>query len=163
MQEYVTNAIILRKDPLREQDGRYTFFTQRFGKVTGRATSSRKITSKLSAHLEPGNLSRVRFVEARGTQIVDALKTVRTSLSVTDLHFLSEILPDGEPEPKLWTMFANEGFSWTKTLQILGWDSEGVACAQCNKEPARYFYIPRQEFFCSACASKLKKDRVILV
>jgi len=163
MQEYVTDAIILKKDPLRDQDGRYAFFTQRFGKITGKATSSRKITSKLSAHLEPGNLSRVRFVEVHGTQIVDALKTVRTPISLIDLHFLSEILPDGEPEPELWNMFATGQFSWAKTLQVLGWDPEGAACAQCNKEPARYFYIPRQEFFCSTCASKLKKDKVILV
>ena len=88
MQEYVTDAIVLTKRASGEFDGRYSLFTKKFGKMTGRAKSSRKITSKLSGHLEPGNAVKARFIEQKGTQIVDALKTARTGISLGDLAAL---------------------------------------------------------------------------
>ena len=81
MQEYVTDALVLKKEPLRDFDARYFFFTKKFGKMKGRATSARKITSKLAGHLEPGTLVTARFVERNGgngnggVQIADALMT----------------------------------------------------------------------------------------
>ena len=62
MQEYVTDALVLKKEPLRDFDARYYFFTKKFGKLKGKATSARKIVSKLAGHLEPGTLAKVRFV-----------------------------------------------------------------------------------------------------
>jgi len=163
MQEYVSEAIILNKEPMRSQDGRYSLFTARFGKVIGRAISSRKITSKLAPHLEPGMLTKVRFIEKNGTNIVDALKISRLSHGPTDLRFLSALLPEGQREDELWELLAQEPFSWQKTLRILGWDPEGAQCVHCGKMPVSHFYIPRQEFFCKTCASKLRKDALILL
>jgi recombinational DNA repair protein (RecF pathway) len=163
MQEYVTDAIVLRKDPLGGLDGRYTLFTKRFGRISAKAKSSRKITSKLAAHLEPGILTKIRFIDTRGTQLIDALKIDRVALPLGDLHFLSQLLPDAEPEPELWNLLTQKGFSWTETLGILGWDPESAECVICGEKHPKYFYIPRQEFYCRTHASKARKDAVIFI
>jgi len=163
MQEYVTDAIILRKDPRGDLDGRYTLFTKRFGKIAGRATSSRKITSKLAPHLEPGFVTKVRFVEAKGTQIIDALKSARLAIAIADLHALERIMPEAEPEPLLWDLLQSAAFSWRPALAILGWDPEHAACTNCAGDNAEYFYIPRQEFYCAQCASKLGRNTISLM
>lgn len=166
MQEYVTNALVLRKDTLGDLDGRYTLFTERFGKVIGKAKSSRKITSKLAPHLEPGMVSKVRVLETKGTQLIDALKSERLIMSLNSLHALNQLLPEGEPEPLLWEMVAGNDLSWKKILSVLGWDPEGAQCALCGgnaRGPANFFYIPRQEFYCRACASKVRRDAVIFI
>lgn len=155
MQEYVANAIVLRKYPQGDLDGRYTFFTDRFGKLTGKAKSSRKITSKLAPHLEPGTLLKARFIEAHGTQIIDALKSGTIDLPLLDLQFLSMLLPEGQPEPELWDALIEKTFLWPHALAVLGWDPEGSRCATCGIRRGTHCYIPRQEFFCDVCVKKL--------
>jgi len=162
MQEYVTDAIVLRKDPQGDLDGRYTLFTKRFGKIRAKAKSSRKITSKLAPHLEPGMVAKIRFIETKGTQLIDALKSGSVALSLGDLHFLSQLLPDAEPEPALWELI-NNGWSWPKALAILGWDPEDAECVDCGAKRPSYFYITRQEFYCREHASKARKDAVIFI
>ena len=157
MQEYVNDAIVLRKDPQGDLDGRYVFFTGQFGKVIAKAKSSRKITSKLASHLEPGTIGKIRFIETHGMQIIDALKARKSPISVADLHFLSQLLQELQPEPELWEMLCGttEDFSWAKVLAILGWDPHEAVCFSCGKERPAYFYVPRQEFFCANCVRKL--------
>jgi len=169
MQEYVTDAIVLRKDPQGDLDGRYTLFTKRFGKIRAKAKSSRKITSKLAPHLEPGMMAKIRFIETKGMQLIDALKSGSVALPLGDLHFLSQLLPDAEPEPALWELL-NGGmdgdesrWSWVKALAILGWDPEGAECIDCGARRPSYFYITRQEFYCRTHASKARKDAVIFI
>ncbi len=159
----MTDAIVLRKEPFREQDGRYVLFTEQFGRISGKATSSRKITSKLAPHLEPGTVSRVRFVEKNGTQIVDALTIARIPVPPTELSTLAQILPDVQPEPELWAMLRESGFSWRRILAVLGWDPEGAVCARCGARTVSHFHLPRQEFFCASCASKLRQDEIVLL
>jgi len=163
VQEYVGEAIILNKESLGDLDGRYSFFTERMGKVIGKTKSSRKITSKLAPHLEPGNLARVRYIDRNGTQIVDALKIERLRHGVNELHILSRLLPEALPEPSLWEMLRTGSFSWPLALEILGWDPREAQCIRCDAAKPPYFHLRRQEFFCNACASKLRNDEVILV
>ena len=168
MREYVTDALVLAKEPLRDQDGRYFFFTKRYGKMVGKATSSRKITSKLAGHLEPGSFARVRFIERDGNgsngngsaQIADALKYGRAAAALGDLERLSRILAEGEPDAALWEALPQ--FSWSAILSLLGWDARHAACDHCGGS-AEAFFILRQEFFCVRCASKLPSDALILV
>ncbi len=162
MQEYVTLAVVLHKAPIREQDVRYSFFTKRFVKVIGRATSARNITSKLAGHLEPGTLVTVRLVEKGGTQIVDALKQGRINAGLSDLRFFHAMTPEGEPDEMLWRELTGERFSWPRALAAMGWDPRGAACENCNRA-ITYFYLPRQEFFCASCASNFRRDALLLV
>jgi len=162
MEEYVSNAIVLAKYPVGERDARYTIFTERFGKMAGRATSSRKITSKLAGHLEPGTVSKVRFVEKNGTRIVDALKISRGGIAPRDLALLEGILPDMQADEELWKLLTQRTFSWKAALAALGWDPRGAVCVQCGGRAA-WFFISRQEFFCDACVSKMGKSAVSLI
>ena len=61
MEEYVTDAIVLEKQPAGESDGRYRLFTERFGRIAAKAKSSRRIISKLAGHLEPGSVAKIRL------------------------------------------------------------------------------------------------------
>ncbi len=160
MQEYLSEAVVLDRLPSGDLNGRVVFLTKRFGKLVGRARSIRKITAKLSGHLQPGNLVQLRMVEKHGLQIVDALKKSRLSLSLAELRFLGELLAEAEPEFTIWEMLIAERFSWNTTLKILGWDPDFASCAMCSGELGA-FHPRTQEFFCKNCASKLRPDEVI--
>jgi recombinational DNA repair protein (RecF pathway) len=154
MQEYVTRAVVLDKATRNDVDARYSFFTERYGKIAARAKSSRKIVSKLAGHLEPGTLAAVRIIEQHGAQVVDALTSARVAVPIADLAALNNLLPEWQPDAELWQELALQKFSWPRILAILGWDPHGAVCTQCNlaNRPARHFYLPRQEFFCAQCA-----------
>ncbi len=163
MHEYVTKAVVLDKQTRGgEADARYSFFTERYGKIRAKATSSRKIVSKLAGHLEPGTLAAVRIIEQHGTKVVDALKVTHVGIPMRSLAALNELLGEWEPDRELWDLLSRSApsrssFSWANALAILGWDPEGAVCANCNGtkgREARYFSIPRQEFFCTGCATQ---------
>jgi recombinational DNA repair protein (RecF pathway) len=163
MLEYVSDAIVLTKRPSGEFDMRYTLFTKKFGKMVGRAKSSRKIISKLAGHLEPGTLAKVRFIEKAGAQIVDALKVSKIDVPLKELEALSSIVGEMEPDVPLWEQLSLGPFSWKEIIKTLGWDPEEAVCAGCGKTTVAYFFIPRQEFFCDSCVSKLRVNEVSLI
>jgi recombinational DNA repair protein (RecF pathway) len=164
MQEYVSEAIVLKKMPSGDCDNRYVLFTRRFGKMTARAKSARKITSKLAGHLEPGNVVRVRLIEKNGLQITDALKETRLGVSLEDCSLLSDLLPEGEAEPALWAHCRAGVFAWRDMLRALGWDPDYAACAACGSREIFSFHIPSQEFFCRNCSSsKLGGNGILLL
>ena len=163
MQEYVTDALVLAKRASGELDARYTLFTKKFGKMVGRAKSSRKITSKLAGHLEPGSVIKVRFIEKAGVQIVDALRTARADISLKDLSALDGVIPEMEVDDVLWEQVSGGVFSWTSIIRALGWDPAEAVCAHCGRRDASFFFVPRQEFFCPSCVSKLRVDEVSLI
>lgn len=158
----MTRAVVLDKDLRNDADARYSFFTERYGKILARAKSSRKIVSKLAGHLEPGTLASVRIIEMHGAQVIDALTAARTNIPLTDLAMLNNLLGEWEPDAELWqVLVSGERFSWSRILSILGWDPRGAICASCNiaSRPAQRFYLPRQEFFCESCASSFEMYR----
>ncbi|MDO8574288.1 MAG: recombination protein O N-terminal domain-containing protein, partial [bacterium] len=92
MNEYYFNeAIVLDREPSGETDNRFSIYAKGFGKIVARGKSTRKITSKLSGHLEPGNLVKVRLIEKNGLQVVDALKSGKLGIRSADLHFLNRL------------------------------------------------------------------------
>ncbi len=156
MQEYVSEAIILAKLPSKQMDTRYSILTKRYGKMIAKATSSRKITSKLAGHMEPGMLSRVRMIEQHGVRLVDALKEDSLfSATLSDLHFLDRLLAEGESEPLVWDMLSANAFDWRKTLRILGWDPAEAVCSVCGRVPVVSFSSQSQDFFCERCSLRV--------
>lgn len=162
MREYVTQAIILERAPQREADMRVAMWSRKFGKLSGRATSLRKITSKLSAHLEPGMLSELRLVENRNLQIVDALKVRRLGIPHPEVRHLARLLEHGEPEEDLWTALTAPEWSWSAVLGALGWDPRHAVCAFCGRR-TQAFSAASQDFFCGECASKAPADALIYI
>lgn len=167
MQEYVTDAVVLAKRASGEFDARYTLLTKKFGKMMGRAKSSRKITSKLAGHLEPGSVVKVRFIEKTGVQVVDALKVAQVGISLADLAALDRLIPEMEADAPLWEQILEGPFSWFAVIKSLGWDPGEAVCAGCGRGDISHFFIPRQEFFCPECisrdVSKLHADEVSLI
>ena len=164
MQEYVTDAIVLDATPSAELDTRVSVFTKKFGKLVARVKSVKKITSKLAGHLEPGNAVKIRLVEKKGLQLVDALKEKDVQIDPPTLYLLDQVLYEAEPDHELWELLTHGAFRWHEALRILGWDPAAADCARanCTGTPA-VFHIKTQEFYCSSCASKVRKNEVILL
>ncbi len=163
MYEYTGEAIVLNREDLGDLDARITLFSRQFGKFVGKAKSIRKITSKLSAHLEPGNIVRVRLIEQRGLQVVDALKIRRSNVPLTDISRIAAVLPDGQPDPDLWQMFASGGFSWPVLLSLLGWHPQYASCGMCGVKANLSFHVASQVFFCKNCAFSLPQNEIIYI
>jgi recombinational DNA repair protein (RecF pathway) len=161
MQEYLTAAVVLNSEPNGELDSRISLFTKRFGKLSAKAKSARKITSKLAGHLQPGNLVQARLVEKNGLQVVDVLKQKTLRLAPATLYFLDRLLAETEPEMKLWGILMEEKFNWPEILKLLGWDPKEAKCAGCQSAPPSFFYVREQEFFCKRCVLNLPKDDII--
>lgn len=165
MQEYLSEAIVLHSDPQSEFDMRFTFFTKRFGKISAKAKSVRKITSKLAGHLDSGTVAQVRIIEKSGPQVVDSLKKRRLDLLPNDLKILSRLLPEGEPDMRLWTSLIDGKFTWLRVLNFLGWDPEYALCRICGRANPEFFEISGQEFVCEECkkASRIPQNALLYV
>lgn len=163
MQEYFTEAVVLEREPIGELDFRVSFFTKRRGKMVAKAKSARKILSKLSGHLVPGNIADIRLIEQSGLQVVDALKKGTIPFVEPDLQTLSAILADGEADLPLWRQLEEGKFSWRETLKTLGWDPEFAVCSLCAKRHPEAFHLRAQEFFCRPCSSDSGVKEVIYI
>ena len=153
--------------PNGDLDLRVHLFTKKFGKLTAKVKSARKITSKLAGHLQPGNVIQVRLVEKNGLQAVNALKNRRLETDLNNLRWLNRMLAEFQPDLELWEVVlggpdatVGAGWDWRRVLGILGWDPREAECHICRKPPA-YFRVGDQHFFCEACALKTSPDELI--
>lgn len=166
MQElYFPEAIVLDREDANGFDSRYSIYAKGFGKFFAKATSARKITSKLAPHLEPGNLVRIRVVGNGHFQVVDVLKDSKISVATSDLYLLNQLLPEHDFEFGVWQVLTEgspsskarsgrEPFDWKRVLKVLGWDPEHAVCEVCTEAKPFYFDIGTQGFFCEKCFSK---------
>ena len=159
MREYVTDAVTLRKEPVGEADVTVTLYTERLGRVLARATSARKITSRLSAHLEPLTFLAARLVEKRGSgngavrfQVVDALARGRLRCSPRVLRLLEATTPEGEPDAALWSLLQSGGdVDLRAVLRAVGFDPRHAHCDRCRNEAITHFSLPDTAYLCTSC------------
>ena len=163
MTEYLSEAIVLDKEASGDLDVRVSLFTKKFGKLRARAKSARRIVSKLSPHLEPGNIVQARLIEKNGLQVVDVLKQARLTISPGDLFFLNHVIAEAEPDIRLWRSIVSDDFSWARILGILGWDPREAVCAHCAGSKPAFFSVFKQELFCDGCASKLGRSALLCI
>jgi recombinational DNA repair protein (RecF pathway) len=180
MREYVSEAIILNKRPNGNMDTRYAIFTKKFGKMLAKATSARKVTSKLAGHLEPGTVARVRLIEKNGLRVVDALRECtllvdgksNLTLPLKDegwsptlygLALLDRLLAEAEPEPFVWAMVRRGKLDWRSILGTLGWDPGKAACSVCRAIPVSGFSVACQDFFFSRCFSEFSLFEFVII
>ncbi len=154
MREYVSECLVLSREPVGEFDARFSLYAKRYGKLVAKSRSVRKITSKLAGHLEPGNIVFARFVEKTGLQVVDALKTSQSGIALADLARLDVILAEREPDLGLWNVL-QERFAWPRVLAVLGWDPGAARCSLCDAPRPVSFRLSNQEFFCGACSPRI--------
>lgn len=173
MQElYFPEAIILDREDSNDVDSRFSIYAKGYGKFFAKAKSAKKILSKLSGHLEPGNLVKIRLVGNGAWQVVDALKFSKVLVGPPDLYLLNQLLPEADFDFELWEMLLKGNpstssgldstsssqvkFSWPGILKILGWDPEHAICEICQNEEPRYFNIRHQGFVGEGCYGKGK-------
>jgi recombinational DNA repair protein (RecF pathway) len=152
MREYVTRAIVLERSDAGELDSRVHLYTRSLGKISARATSARKITSKLAPHLEPLTIITARLVSKIGFQIADAVSERRLpAASFPSLRLVRELAAEGEPEEQLWHALTGGGAPLRKTLTALGFDPQFAACRECASPQAEYFSLDECVYYCRAC------------
>ena len=165
MVEYYTEAIVLGRRPQGELDELVTLYTKDLGKVEAFLKSSRRLLSKLSAHLLFGNLVQVRIVEKNRLQVADVLGEKSKSDPPAILNFLSfldQVIPWGEPDQPLWRLIKevisrsefNEE-TYEKVLNTLGFGGEGAVCSRCGRNQIVYFITPDVIFLCESCRTAL--------
>jgi recombinational DNA repair protein (RecF pathway) len=153
MLEQVTQAIVLDKEFTTDAHVRVHLFTRDAGKIMAKATSARKIASKLSAHLEPLSVSTVRFVQKNHMpMVIDALRFGKLPLTaLTNARIVRELAPEWEPDSELWDMLAAQTPpSPAAMLAVLGYDPTFAACEWCAAPPD-YFSFRTQLFICARC------------
>jgi recombinational DNA repair protein (RecF pathway) len=180
MHEYVTKAFILSTEPAGEANLRVTMFTQSSGKVVALARSARKPKAKLTAHLQPLSISRVRLVERKGVQVVDAMK-ISTSNEYTSMsadwasrmiallgvaQLIDKMTDLYHPDPELWALIESGSLASASTLKILGFDPAHARCRDCNTSNPSHFLIKDAEYLCNSCftpsAKSANKERVVV-
>jgi len=146
MREYLVEALILNKTPSNEIDFTVDLYTKELGRIKAKITSGRKITSKLSPHLEPLTFSLVRLTEKNGFVVTDAL--TKNNLSYFRKHPVSfakalklisairELIYSEETDPKLWfwlkkSLLKGEIF-YNQFLKIMGYDPKLAECRKCG-------------------------------
>lgn len=177
MNECITDALVIDREESGEHDARVFLYTESLGGVAAKATSIRKITSKLATHLEPLNFVKVRLIErgnsgSAGYQIGDALtvhrsdawraspETLRVGLELISVFKESGFR--GDPEAVVWRtlvgMFQNAPVDpyaayGARLLAALGFDPRYAACGTCGKERPARFSFSAMTFFCDRCFS----------
>lgn len=151
MKEYVTEAVVLDKEPQGESDLRVSLFTEALGKVQAKVTSGRKITSKLAPHLEPLNIVSVRLVQKSGLVVTDALKVgTLPRESIKSLALLEGALMPQSRDYRLWLKI-KEGAPVKELLGLLGFDPAFASCVTCGAGYPDYFYAPESIYVCGNC------------
>jgi len=164
MAEFFTEAVVLDKRDLGELDRRIFLFTEKLGKVRAKITSARKITSKLSPHLEPLNFVKIRLVERKSDfQIADALKTKKFTDAemIKILDLVKELSAENQPEPALWVLLTEAQTKPTafnllarEILKIFGFDPNFAFCDFCHKPNPEYFLFADAKYLCKTCFSR---------
>lgn len=159
MREYTTDAWVLRKQEQGEYDARLVLFTRELGRVMAKATSVRKITSKLAAHLEPFLRTRVRLVEGKGNgngtrfQVTDAFREAGAErLDPRAAELLFSLTTEGEVDLALWHAVHDSPHSRT-VLGALGFDPTHATCVGCGKGAPSHFSLREAAYYCDACVS----------
>lgn len=177
MKEYLTDAIILNIKPVNEQDNLVDLYTKDFGRIRARVTSGRKILSKLSPHLDPLNLVKVRLVEKKQFIVADTitldrfeeLRKSRTSLGATLelVNVLRSLLFSSEPDLRLWhwlnLSLKKREFKYGEFLKILGYDAKSARCEICGSGNVSHFSTDDQSFICYRCHTKFPKTRLLYI
>ncbi|MBI4034197.1 MAG: recombination protein O N-terminal domain-containing protein [Candidatus Brennerbacteria bacterium] len=158
MREYFAEAVVLGLKPSGAQDRIVNLYTKDLGRLTARVVGGRKITSKLSPHLEQGNLVEARLVEKSRFVLADAVlkkRFGRSSAVFEALFLLNSLLPELVPDLRLWHGLLR-GLEKGKPdkkifLKLMGYNTLLAKCENCGRAPVDYFRTADQIFLCRSC------------
>ncbi len=177
MLEYFTEALVLDKQDLGEADGLVHLYTEELGRLSAKARSIKKITSKSSAHLEPVHFVKVRFILGKNGsfQVIDSLsfeKGLKKKIKncpeklakfLRISNFIKEMSPELQSDQNLWQAIKNifhsdieERSAYGLILKELGLDPQYAVCNICGADNINFFYKTDQSFFCDKCVPAQK-------
>jgi recombinational DNA repair protein (RecF pathway) len=171
--EYYTQALVLKRLPRNDKDAQFILYTKDLGKIYATAKSVRKITSKLAGHLRLGALVDARLVHRGGSfQLIDALSKkvpCQHEEYLRFVGFLDSTIPQREPDQRMWYTVREIVEScrvsapiYRYLLQLMGFARSREAsliCQGCGKsDEVVYFYPPDIIFLCSNCLSRVRID-----
>ena len=112
---YKTEGIVLKGMPLGDRDRLISLYTQDYGRVRLVARGIRKISSKLSGHLDTFNRvfvsisSRSSIDSISGGEVVETFKELKTDLKITARAFyivelIDDFVADGSVNEELYSL-----------------------------------------------------------
>jgi DNA repair protein RecO (recombination protein O) len=91
-----TRAIILNSQAYRENDSLVSVYTLEFGRLDLLARGTKKLTSKMSGHLEPLNSVDLMIIPGRGFDYIGGVLTRHSHLNIREdlnkLYFVGQII-----------------------------------------------------------------------
>jgi len=185
MSEYCTEAIVLGRKDSPFGGGSHNriaeLFTKDVGFLEARVPGGRKITSRLSPHLDFGNLVFVRLVYKNQFTVTDALlerrfffagRDVEADVDVYDrfsrlLHLFRFLMPRAVPDQNVWDLLLSElslgQVDYGAFLTLLGYGSSLARCEVCGGASPRGFFLPDQLFLCASCAGAAPEHEVVFL
>lgn len=166
MREVFTEAIVLDSEPSGDFDFRVHLFTKELGRIAAKATSARKILSKLNAHLQPLNLIDVRLVQKNNFQIIDALRKSKLSPDfLRTARLIKELTVENDPDFSLWSVLSfliqTKQTNLSLVLNALGYGMEFADCSVCGGQP-QYFSLKQLGFYCKKCCFNIESSEDLL-
>ncbi len=157
MTEHYTKALVLDRENQGDQDSRVFLYCEKLGRISAKVKSARKITSKLSGHLEPGNLGSVRLIELGGFQVVDVVSEEilpRDPKTIAALQLLKEMTVEGDFDPELWSLISAGHLEIGTILSCLGFSPTFASCRTCQSSNPGHFLMRELEYSCQPCLIK---------
>lgn len=140
-----TLAIIINRQDYRENDSLATIYTRDFGRLTLMARGTKKLQSKLAAHLEPLTLAEVMIISGKGRDYIgsavmrESYQGIRNDLN--KLYYAGQVInlfrrlvEDNEREENLFSLLSG----WLVSLDNA--DSEGPELSQEKGELLLLFF-----------------------
>ncbi len=163
--------------PHGEQDRLVHLYTKDFGLLKVKVVGGRKILSKLSPHLDVGNLIKARFVQKTQFTLVDALEENKFSNLKKDpgkailvfrlLFLIRSVVPEAVPDPAFWHFFLRslrEGRLDLKMfLKLLGYNPALAECDNCGGGNPAYFHVSSQIFLCGNCGFRFPSGELLFI
>lgn len=166
-----TIALVLRRQPHREQDSLVTVYTKDFGKLRLVARGTQKLQSKLAGHLEPLNLVELLIVRGRGHDYIGAAVNRRAYLKIKAdlkkiyyagqaLSSLERLLGENQTEEGLFFLLRDY-------LELLDDYEDNALSEEAGKFLLLFFYLKlltisgyRPEMSaCLVCGTKISSGR----
>lgn len=162
METYNLQAIILKRQPFREVDSRVVVFSLEKGKLDLVARGTKKTSSKLSAHIEPLNLTRIMAVRGKRFDYLGGVASDNCFLNIKNnlekqeyigqsLNIFNRLIKEeeGSDSKELFYLLRNYllfidshntdnalfyYYFILKLLNLLGYKPELDSCVACGKE-----------------------------
>ncbi|MDP1719124.1 MAG: recombination protein O N-terminal domain-containing protein [bacterium] len=157
MVEHYTKAVVLDKEDYGDLDSRVILYSEDLGRINAKVKSSRKITSKLAGHLEPGKFVQARVIELGGFQVVDALSCGSipgSARNLASLRLIRDMTVERDPDPELWSLLEKEKLGVGEILACLGFAPQFASCRTCEDGRPTHFLIKELEYSCLDCLAR---------